>query len=94
MKSFFVVVLLLGVVANVVGCAGMSEIDLINEAHKTGDWTKVNNRLNAQEKKETEKGGKHCGRNLTAWCDVRFGDEQCTCAHLDSAERFLRSIWN
>ncbi len=54
MKSFFVVMLLLGVAANVVGCAGMSEIELIEEARKTGDWTKVNNRLDRLDRQEKD----------------------------------------
>lgn len=90
MKSSFAVTLLM-CASNLVlvGCAGMSEVELIKEAKETGDWTKVHNRSNRLGNMEAEKEisdfyFEQCSRRgRTVECIVMVGGEKkCICAGL------------
>jgi hypothetical protein len=60
------------------GCAP-STPDLIEQAHLTGDWTRVNQRIAAMERRQ---GGKtqSCPAGSIGFCTERFGDKTCSCA--------------
>ena len=61
------------------GC--VSTQDLIEQAHLSGDWTPVNLRLTAIEKRQAEKAAEQsCGRGSIMYCSKRFGEEKCACA--------------
>jgi len=59
------------------GCASSTH-DLIEQAHLTGDWSLVNQRFDAMEKRATL-APQSCPRGTTQWCTKRFRDERCGC---------------
>jgi len=59
------------------GCAPSTH-DLIEQAHLTGDWSLVNQRFDAMEKREKPRP-QSCPRGTTKWCTKRFRDERCSC---------------
>ena len=60
------------------GCAPSTH-DLIEQAHLTGDWSLVNQRYAAMEKREKPRT-QSCPRGTTQFCTKRFRDERCGCA--------------
>ena len=60
------------------GCAPSTH-DLIEQAHLTGDWSLVNQRYAAIEKREQPRAHS-CPRSTTRFCTKRFRDERCGCA--------------
>jgi hypothetical protein len=59
------------------GCAPSTH-DLIEQAHLTGDWSLVNQRYAAMEKREQPRA-QSCPRGTTLFCTKRFRDERCGC---------------
>ena len=59
------------------GCAP-STPDLIEQAHLTGDWSLVNKRMEAIERREA-RNSMSCPRGTTKLCNSRFGEERCSC---------------
>jgi len=59
------------------GCA-QSTHDLIEDAQFTGDWSLVNKRYAAIERREARRG-QSCPRGMKGWCVSRLGNEKCTC---------------
>ncbi|MFQ6006452.1 MAG: hypothetical protein ACE5OQ_13220 [Woeseia sp.] len=72
------------------GCAPSTQ-DLIEEAHLTGDWTHVNKRIEAIERREAKKT-MMCPDGSTRWCDSRFGDDRCACVRNSEVRAMLRSL--
>ena len=71
------------------GCAPSTH-DLIEQAHLTGDWTLVNKRYDAMEKREAARP-QSCPRGTTQWCNNRFGDDRCSCVRNSDVRDMLRS---
>ncbi len=59
------------------GCAPSTH-DLIEQAHLTGDWSLVNKRIEAEERRKAE-SGPSCPKGTIQWCEIRLGDERCGC---------------
>ena len=74
------------------GCAP-STPDLIEQAHLTGDWSLVNKRIEAIERREARKP-KACPRGTTSVCNSRFRDDRCSCISDAEVRRLLRSLGN
>ena len=73
-----------------VGCAP-STPDLIKQAHQTGDWTLVNKRMEAIDRRAAEQR-LSCPSGTTEWCDGRFGTATCSCVRNDVSRGILSSI--
>jgi outer membrane murein-binding lipoprotein Lpp len=73
------------------GCAA-STPDLIDQAHLTGDWSLVNARMEAIERREASKP-KSCPRRTARVCNDRFGDDwlRCDCIENSDVRQMLRS---
>ena len=72
MKTFgFALVLLL------IGCAPSTSA-LVNAAQVSGDWSRVDERYDAIDRRG-EKLGRRCTKGSTALCVKRLGDEDCRC---------------
>lgn len=71
------------------GCAPSTH-DLIDQAHLTGDWSLVNQRFDAMEKRATPRP-QSCPRGTTRWCNKRFRDERCSCVNSADVRDVLRS---
>ncbi len=69
------------------GCAA-STPDLIEQAQFTGDWSLVNKRIEAEERRKAERGPS-CPRGTTGWCEISFGDERCGCVRNEDFRRML-----
>lgn len=77
-------------VALLFGCAEhktLEELELA--ALQSGDWTAVERRERAIEKRKARRGFV-CGQGAIAVCETRGGDTRCECASQDSVERALR----
>ncbi len=59
------------------GCASSTH-DLIEQAQLTGDWSFVNNRIAAIERRESQRP-QSCPRGTKRWCTSRLGHEKCSC---------------
>jgi len=59
------------------GCAPSTH-DLIEQAQLTGDWSFVNKRIEAIERRETQ-AQQSCPRGTKRWCIRRIRDEKCSC---------------
>ncbi len=75
------------------GCANSTQV-LIEQAHLTGDWTLVNRRMDAIEKREAERISESCPRGKAQSCSSRFGDLRCSCASEAEVRRALRALSN
>ncbi len=73
-----------------IGCAPSTQ-DLIQQAHLTGDWTLVNQRVAAMERREAQRS-QPCPRGGVKICNSRFGDNKCTCASNAEVRRMLDSL--
>ncbi len=85
MKALSILLLFL-----LLGCAP-STPDLIEQAHLTGDWSLVNQRYDAIERRKTPRL-QSCPRGTTRWCNKRFGDERCSCVNNSDVREQLRSF--
>ena len=85
MKTLSILLLFL-----LLGCAPSTH-DLIEQAHLTGDWSLVNQRYDAIEKRRTSRP-QSCPRGTTRWCNIRFGDERCSCVNNSDVREQLRSL--
>ncbi len=72
------------------GCA-TSTPDLIETAHATGDWSLVNARMEAIERREARKP-QACPRGSTLVCNSRFGDDRCTCVRNSEVRQILGTV--
>ena len=72
------------------GCAPSTH-DLIEQAHLTGDWSLVNKRIEAEERRKVERGPS-CPKGTTRWCEISFGDERCGCVRNADVRRMLNSL--
>ncbi len=59
------------------GCAPSTQ-NLIEQAHLTDDWSLVNQRMDAIERRKAERGPS-CPRGTTELCESRLRDESCIC---------------
>ncbi len=84
-KAFSIFSLLL-----LLGCAP-STPDLIEQAHLTGDWTLVNKRMEAIERREARKP-MSCPRGSTLVCNDRFGRDRCACVSNADVRQMLGSM--
>ena len=69
MKALSIILLFL-----LFGCAPSTQ-DLIEQAHDTGDWSLVNERIEAERRRAERL--QSCPLGTTEWCDS--GDEGCRC---------------
>jgi len=69
------------------GCAPSTQ-DLIEHAHFTGDWSLVNKRIEAEERRKVERGPS-CPKGTIPWCKKSFGDERCSCVRDADVRRIL-----
>ncbi len=72
------------------GCAPTTQ-DLIEQAHFTGDWSLVNKRIDAEERRIAERAPS-CPRGTIQWCEKSFGDERCSCVRNADVRRMLDSL--
>jgi len=72
------------------GCAP-STPDLIEQAHLTGDWSLVNKRIEAEERRKAERAPS-CPKGTIGWCEIRLGDERCGCVRNAEVRQILRSL--
>ena len=72
------------------GCAA-STPDLIEQAHLTGDWSLVNARMEAIERREAREP-MACQRGTTPICNNRFGDDRCSCIRNAEVRQLLRNF--
>ena len=72
------------------GCAPSTQ-DLIEQAHLTGDWSFVNKRIEAEERRKAERGPS-CPRGTIGWCEISFGDKRCSCVRNADVRRMLDSL--
>ncbi len=70
-----------------IGCAASTQ-DLIEQAHFTGDWSLVNKRIEAEERRKAEREPS-CPRGTTGWCEIRLGDKRCGCVRNADVRRML-----
>jgi len=59
------------------GCASSTN-DLIKEAQLSGDWTLVNRRMDAIERREAQ-DQTSCPIGTKLWCFSRLDREECSC---------------
>ena len=59
------------------GCAPSTH-DLIEQAQLTGDWSFVNKRIAAIDRREAQRP-QSCPRGTKRWCISRLGHEKCSC---------------
>jgi hypothetical protein len=59
------------------GCAASTD-DLLKEAQLTGDWSLVNSRMEALERREAQ-DQPSCPRDKKLWCFSRLDHEECSC---------------
>ncbi len=64
---------------------------LIDEAGRTGNWTAVNQRFDAEEKRR-QSTIDHCGSGRTLFCTTEFGELRCSCVPDTVARKQLRRI--
>ncbi len=86
MKALSIILLFL-----LFGCAPSTQ-DLIEQAHATGDWSFVNERFEAIEKREAQHS-ETCPRGTTEWCPSRA--EGCRCvnnSNLQTAMSRMRPV--
>ncbi len=69
------------------GCAPSTH-DLIEQAHLTGDWSLVNKRIEAEERRKAERAPS-CPKGMTRLCEIRLGDERCGCVRNADVRRML-----
>ena len=72
------------------GCAPSTH-ELIERAHLTGDWSLVNKRYEAIEKRESLRP-QSCPRGTITWCNNTFGDERCSCVRNSDVRMMLDSL--
>ncbi len=72
------------------GCAP-STPDLIEQAHLSGDWTLVNKRIEAIERRQARKP-QECPRGETSFCSQRFGDKRCSCVRNSEVRYILGTL--
>jgi hypothetical protein len=72
------------------GCAPSTQ-ELIQQAHFTGDWSLVNKRIEAEERRKAERAPS-CPTGTTRWCEIRGSDESCSCAKNSDFRWMLDSL--
>ena len=80
---------IIGLFFFLLGCAA-STPDLIEQAHLTGDWSLVNARMEAIERREA-RIPQACPRGTTRLCNNRFGDDRCSCIRNTEVRQILRN---
>ena len=89
MKALSIILLFL-----LIGCAPNTQ-NLIEQAHLTGDWSLVNERFEAIERREAQREAQRplsCPRGATAVCDSSFGDRSCSCVKNSDVRRMFGSL--
>ncbi len=71
----------------ILGCAPSTQ-DLIEHAHFTGDWSLVNKRIEAEERRKAKREPS-CPEGTIPWCKKSFGDERCNCVRDADVRRIL-----
>jgi len=72
------------------GCAPSTQ-DLIEQAHLTGNWSLVNKRIEAEERRKAV-SVPSCPRGTIPWCKISFGDKRCSCVRNADVRRMLDSM--
>ena len=72
------------------GCASSTH-DLIEQAQLTGDWSFVNKRIAATEKREAQ-SPPSCPRGTERWCVNLPGHEKCSCVNDSEGRDMLDSL--
>ncbi len=72
------------------GCAPSTH-DLIEQAQFTGDWSFVNKRIAAIERREAQRP-QSCPPGTKRWCISRLGHEKCSCVSDSEARDRLDSL--
>ena len=71
------------------GCGGMVTMEeLEQQAVLTGDWSAVEKRERAIERRK-QRHGPSCGRGQVSFCEVAMGRERCACVVSDSLRTTL-----
>ena len=75
------------------GCAA-STADLVEQAQLTGDWSLVDKKEEARDRRETrrEARGQSCGSGTTKYCTGRPGRESCGCVSNSVMRELFRSM--
>jgi len=73
-----------------IGCAPSTQ-SLIEQAQLTGDWSLVDKRHEAIDRRE-EQRPQSCPRGTTVWCENRIGEKSCGCVKNADVERMLDSL--
>jgi hypothetical protein len=72
-------------------CATSTQ-ELIELAPFTGDWTHVNNRLDATERREAQ-SKQTCPPGTKLWCVSRIRNEGCSCVSDAYSGEMIESLW-
>ncbi len=72
------------------GCASSTQ-NLIEQAHLTGDWTLVNQRMDAIERRKAERPAL-CPKGTIQVCQKRFDYERCACSRNSDVRQMLQSL--
>ena len=75
------------------GCA-TSTAELVEQAQLTGDWSLVDERDAARDRRETrrETRGQSCGSGTTKYCTGRTGRKSCGCVSNSEMRELFRSM--
>jgi hypothetical protein len=72
------------------GCASSTN-DLIREAQLTGDWTLVNSRMEAIERRDAQ-DQPSCPAGTKLWCSSHLDREECSCVGDSKGRDLFESI--
>ena len=72
------------------GCAA-SRADLFEQAQRTGDWSLVNKRDEAIDRREARRRPS-CRTGTIKFCTGRPGNESCSCVSTSKIQDMLRSL--
>ncbi len=76
--------LLIALLCILAGCAARPTLEeLESQAMLTGDWSAVERRERAIERRR-QRAGIECPTGMTAYCEVHAGHRQCTCISSDA----------
>ena len=74
------------------GCASSTQ-DLVEQAQLSGDWTLVNIRMAAIERREAQ-SKQSCPRGTKRWCISRIGRERCSCVSDSEGRDMFRDMFD
>ena len=73
------------------GC-GTSTQDLISEAQLTDDWTQVNSRFSALDRRDAQSLAS-CPSGRKSWCVKRLSQMKCSCVNDSDGRDILRDMF-